>query len=78
MNKSTTLQMTIDRIDDKSKPITKDIDCLQTVTLNISETCQLKCSFCPRSKGYHHPISFMSKETCFLFKSLNIVYTKCI
>ena len=42
MNKSTTLQMTIDRIDAKSKPITKDIDCLQTVTLNISETCQLK------------------------------------
>ena len=62
MNKSTTLQMTIDRIDDKSKPITKDIDCLQTVTLNISETCQLKCSFCPRSKGYHHPISFMNEE----------------
>lgn len=69
MNKLTTLQMTINRIDDKSKIIEKDIDCLQTVTLNISENCQLKCSFCPRSKNYSHPIGFMSKEVAYYIRN---------
>lgn len=43
--------------------IHNEIDCIQTIVLNISEFCSLKCSMCPRSIGYPNRKSFMNPLT---------------
>lgn len=39
--------------------IQNEIDCIQTIVLNISEYCSLKCSMCPRSAGYPNRKAYM-------------------
>lgn len=39
----------------------KEIDCLRAVSLNISEACQLTCSYCPHGNSYENN-TFMSMD----------------
>lgn len=43
-------------------------DCIKTITLNVSEECQLNCSFCPRGHGYQSTLNFMDRLTAFRIK----------
>ena len=39
------------------------IDCLRIIELNLSNVCNLKCPFCPQSKGWKGEPKYMSLET---------------
>lgn len=44
--------------------IKEDIDCLRIIELNLSNICNLRCPFCPQSKGWkNNNTDFMSIET---------------
>ena len=53
MKNSNTFNITKDRIDNSY--IYNEIDCLQTIVVNLSEYCNLKCKMCPRSNPYIYP-----------------------
>ena len=38
------------------------LDCFREIEINISNVCNLKCPFCPHSKGYHGKPEFMTVE----------------
>lgn len=42
---------------------TEKIQCLKSIMLNVSESCQLSCNYCPRSYGYPNNNYFMSLKT---------------
>ena len=46
----------------KSNNIESEIQCLKSIMLNISESCQLSCSYCPRSYGYQNNEYFMTLD----------------
>ena len=56
--KSNVFEQTKSRID--KADIKNELDCIQTIVLNISEYCSLKCSMCPRSVGYPNIKTFMN------------------
>ena len=56
--KSNVFEQTKSRID--KADIQNELDCIQTIVLNISEYCSLKCSMCPRSVGYPNIKTFMN------------------
>lgn len=44
--------------------IKEDIDCLRIIELNLSNVCNLRCPFCPQSRGWkNNTLNFMSLET---------------
>lgn len=59
--KSNVFDQTKSRID--KADIQNELDCIQTIVLNISEYCSLKCSICPRSVGYPNIKTFMNPLT---------------
>lgn len=52
-NSNASFNITKNRINDAY--IYNEIDCLQTIVLNISEYCNLKCKMCPRSNTDIYP-----------------------
>lgn len=44
--------------------IKEPIDCLRIIELNLSNICNLRCPFCPQSKGWkNNKVDFMDVET---------------
>lgn len=58
---SNVFEQTKSRID--KADIQNELDCIQTIVLNISEYCSLKCSMCPRSIGYPNRKTYMNPLT---------------
>ena len=58
-----------------SNNINKEIDCLKTICLNVTDFCNLKCSYCPHSKGFNskdHQMTLNTvKEIAIRLKEIN-------